>query len=262
MDKLIRRFRSRLFTLIVGFVALGGLPACEESPTGPEIPPEPVDGRVYRVQVRYPSMTPVENATVRIKLDGTVFTQSTGEDGWCRIPVSNSVDLPTFVIASIDHHSIMPAAITLSGAENSRDTHIVDCSLAPSRIYVKDVDLHHLGNDIYGGPENSQLQISTEGIEHSYQFQLASLPGRMPRYRIYARGVQRGTEIIINGHITNVLGDSDSDGSISQYDHRVTGQPQSILRVGTNILTIKTGANNGQDPWDDIEYCSLLLYQD
>jgi hypothetical protein len=85
----------------------------------------------------------------------------------------------------------------------------------------------------------------------------------MPLIRFFARGVQHPTEVKINGTRTNQLGDSSSDGSLSTYAFRLNGNPQALLRTGSNTLTIRTAPYDPSiDPWDDIEYCSLILFLD
>ena len=138
---------------------------------------------------------------------------------------------------------------------------IIPCSKAPSRVLVKGVNLHHLGNDLYGGAANSQHQLPTEGVQKSYNFQLSNIPSTMPRFQIYARGIQHPTKIKINGIRVSSLGNSASNGDLGRYDFQLNGISNSLLRLGNNVLTIETGdSDNSSDPWDDIEFCSMLLY--
>jgi|GEM_PF-5176794 len=44
------------------------------------------------------------------------------------------------------------------------------------------------------------------------------------------------------------------------YDFQLIGNANTIFHAGNNIITIKTGATGISDPWDDIEFCGLLLY--
>jgi hypothetical protein len=164
------------------------------------------------------------------------------------------------VIATVDHSSIKPHAASVPGAKNSNNNKSITCEAAPSRVLVREVKLHHLGNDYYTGPENSQLQIVTEGVELSYSFYLSSIPSSMPYIRIFARGVQCRTEVKINGISTDYLGESTANGDLSRYSFRLTANPATVFKIGTNYLRIRTGYYSEHDPWDDIEFCSLLLY--
>lgn len=226
---------------------------CDQQPTTPE------NIRSYSFLIQTGSSL-IQGAIVSIQTKQQNYSATTNNKGKCEISITNTVSLPDFLIATIDHSSIMPHAITVPGAKNSNSNRSINCESIPSRVLVREVELHHLGNDLYGGPENSQLQIPTEGIQLSYSFYLSSIPNSMPYIRIFARGVQCRTEVKINGITTDYMGDSAANGDLSLYKFQLTANPATVFKTGTNNLTIRTGAYNEQDPWDDIEFCSLLLY--
>jgi len=221
---------------------------------------EPQAERVYSGHVEYASGGGVSDAAVAIPLDSHTYRASTNNSGSWTIAIPDDVALPAKVIATIDHVSIMPEAESFPGNPGTHSARSSSCTKIVNHVYVKDAGLHHLGNDRYGGSPNSQLQVSTEGLEKSYTFHLDQAPGRMPMIRLYARGIQERTEIKINGISVDYLGDSDSSGGLSRYNFRLTANPSTVLHGGTNTLTIRTGAYTESDPWDDVEFCSLILY--
>ena len=84
----------------------------------------------------------------------------------------------------------------------------------------------------------------------------------MPKIRFFARGIQHPTEIWINGIIVNHLGNSNPNGDLSLYDFQLSGAPQSLLKLGSNMISIMTAAYDPiSDLWDEIEFCSLALYE-
>ncbi len=234
-------------------ILLLSLVACEKNPSEPE------NVRAYRFTIETRSST-IAGAIVSIQTSAQTYAATTNNKGNCEISISNDVFLPEHVIVTVDHSSIKPHALSVPGEKNSNSSKTITCEAAPSQVLVRQVKLHHLGNDLYGGPENSQLQIPTEAIELSYSFYLSSIPNSMPYYRIFARGLQCSPELKINGITTNRLGDSAANGDLSFYNHQLNGNPASLFKIGTNYLTIRTGYYDEHDPRDDIEFCSLLLY--
>ncbi|MFH1118900.1 MAG: hypothetical protein V1775_03700 [Bacteroidota bacterium] len=220
---------------------------------------EPDDSRLYKFTVTRSSSV-LANASVSIQTSYQYYHGVTDNQGKCQIKIPNEVTLPTYVIVTVDHNSIMPYALSVPGSDNSNSNKSVNCQNAPSTVLLKEVNLHHLGNDDYGGAPNSQHQLSSEGIEKSFSFYLSSIPGTMPRIQLFARGIEHPTEIKFNGITTDKLENSASNGDLSRYDGQLTANTHTVLHAGNNTITIKTGPNNSSDPWDDIEFCGLLLY--
>ena len=227
---------------------------CKKSETEPEPETRSYSFTVFR------SGSALSNSSVSIATKDKYYSATTANDGKCQINIPNYVVLPTYVIVNIDHNSIKPYALSVSGSIDTKTSKTINCQNVPSNVQVRDASLHHLGNDIYGGSANSQLQLPTEALQKSYNFNLANIPTAMPYLHIYARGVEHPTEIILNGITTDYLGNSAANGDLSYWDFKLTANPNTVLKRGNNVLTIKTGENNGSDQWDDIEFCGLLLY--
>ena len=238
-------------TAITAFIFL--LSGCDDDP-----PVEPENARSYKFNVTRSSSV-LANASVSIQTSYKYYHGVTDNQGKCQIIIPNEVTLPTFVIVTVDHNSIMPYALSVPGSDNSNSDKSVNCQNAPSKVLLKEVNLHHLGNDNYGGAANSQHQLLIEGIERSFSFYLSSIPSSMPRIQLYARGIEEPTEIIFNGITTDKLQNSAYNGDLSRYDGQLTANTHTVLHAGNNTFTIKTAINNDSD-WDDIEFCGLLLY--
>jgi hypothetical protein len=216
--------------------------------------------RTYNFTISSSSST-LSNASVSIQTKSQNYTATTDNDGKCLINIPNSVSLPTYTIVTIDHSSIKPNCLTVSGEANANYSIPINCANLPTIVRLKEISLHHLGNDQYSGSANSQLQLPTEGLEKTFSYNLPATPGVMPRIQIYARGVQHSAQILSNGTLVGSLNDSNSSGDLSLYDFQAKGTANTIYRAGTNYITIKTGATgNSSDPWDDIEFCGILIY--
>lgn len=218
------------------------------------------DKRSYSFSVSHGSSS-VANATVSIQTRAAIYSKSTDNNGRCKIMIPNDIVLPQYTIVTVDHVSIRPHCLTVSGEANAYSSTPINCEDAPSIVRLKEVKLHHLGNDLYDGTANSQLQLPTEGYEKSFSYNLPATPGVMPRVQIYARGIQHTVKIYCNGILTGSLVDSNTNGDLSRYDFKMNGNASNIFHAGNNIITIKTGATgNSNDEWDDIEFCGLMIY--
>jgi hypothetical protein len=236
--------------------------SCDKSPTNPVLPPPPPPvNRTYSVKVLSPTSSPLKDASIFLQTRSQNYVATSGSDGMARFQIPNTVALPPLVVFVVTHSIIMPEAITCPGGQNATADRVVSTVAMPAHPLVRDVYLHHLGNDLYGGEANSQLQLPTEGTSVSYPFSLSALPASMPRIRLFGRGIQYPTVVSINGKVVSTLGNSSSDGSLSFYSFQVGGTPLNNLKIGNNTLTIKTASIVSQsDPWDDIEVCGLMLY--
>ena len=247
------RAKALFFMLCIVAAALG----CSKNPTNSEVK----SSRNYYFTVTDNSSSPIANATVQIPTSSGTYSANTTNDGKCHLSIPNSVILPTYVVATIDNLRFMPEASSVSGESNQSTEKYIRCMSSPNRFYVRQIDLHHLGNDIYDGSANSQLQISAQGSSISFSFYLDQAPGLMPYIRLYARGIENPTRIKINGYTTNTMGNSAANGDLSFYSFRLSGNPAQYFKSGTNILTIETAPTGlSNDPLDDIEFCALALY--
>lgn len=201
------------------------------------------------------------SSSVSIQTINQNYAATTDNEGKCKIVIPNTVSLPSYTIVTIDHSSIKPYCLSVSGASNANSNLPINCTNIPSIVRLREVALHHLGDDSYSGSANSELQIPTEGLEKSFSYNLPATPGIMPRIQIYARGIENNANIFCNGIPTGILGNSYANGDLTLYDFQLGGTANTIFHAGTNIITIKTKINSSNSSdWDDIEFCGLLIY--
>jgi len=233
------------------------LMGCKESITDPDVTEEV---RNYTFQVSNTSSGPIAGVAAIIRLPGVVYQGSTDQNGSVSIPVPSNVTLPDYVVVTIDHSKYMPAAVTVPGGQHCTVSRAVTCTSSPSQTLVREVRLHHLGDNRYGGDPNSQLQITSEGIQMSFKFNLSSVSSLMPYLRLYGRGIQYDTKVKINGTQVSNLQNSPSNGDLGFYNGLLGGKASTLLHKGINTLELETGYDASIKDYDDIEFCSLLLY--
>jgi hypothetical protein len=145
---------------------------CGSDPPPPPFKPEP--SRSYSVTVRSPSSSPLSGASVLLQTPGQNYLVTTNGQGVATLTIPNSVTLPGWVVLVATHATIMPEALSCPGAPSTTSSPVISTLAIPRSLFVRDVYLHHLGNDFYDGAANSQLQLATEGVSHSYTFSISS----------------------------------------------------------------------------------------
>lgn len=121
-------------------------------------------------------------------------------------------------------------------------------------------EVHHLGDNAFSGPINSQFQKESEGDRFVAKFELtlAQLPpaGTQVVVRLMAKGVQRSHKIAINDTVLeDRLDDSPNDGSFGEFE---AGFDACLLRVGTNTLQII--AKPSRSDIDDFEFVNVQIH--
>jgi hypothetical protein len=218
------------------------------------------NGRHYSVVAQTTSSKPIPGASIAIRLAGALYQASTDQTGRVDIPIPGSVALPDYVVVTVDHSSYMPEAVTVSGGQNASVTRTVTCTTSPGKVLLREVRLHHLGDNHFTGDPNSQLQMSSEGTVMKFQFTLSSVPSTMPYLRLYGRGIQYTTRIKVNGVQVSSLSNSPTNGDLGCYSGLLGGTASSALHTGVNTLAFETVYDSSISDYDDIEFCSLLLY--
>lgn len=144
----------------------------------------------------------------------------------------------------------------------SANNYSVDFFINPIRanevILEIEPNVHHLGDDGYGGIANSQFQKKTEGISFSKEFEISS-----SQYNNYkkatlifeAKSIQNyHNKLIINSKVYE-LADSPSDGDYETY-RIVLGK--DVYHEGKNNLKIISGHRSDGD-YDDFEFSNIIL---
>jgi len=244
------------------------LTGCSSNPEGPIIdeyepeiiPEKPDDSRLYKFFVQDIDSIPIEDVLVTIETVDSNYVDSTNREGIAYIIIPNEKALPNKVTAILNHATIMSEPVLLPG---NRDT---DFDIeTTTRINIEgealeEPSLHHLGDGIYSGSANSQLQIPSEGSEISFQFYLLEVSPHGPNIRLYAKGVQYPAKIFFNNFQVAALNPSPSNGDYLEYDFKSPFIVSSYLQLGLNTFTIRAADSPSTDLYDDFEFCCLIIY--
>lgn len=120
-------------------------------------------------------------------------------------------------------------------------------------------DVHHLGDDRFGGRINSQFQKASEGAQFEQEFSVTEATRSRgisrAEVQMLVKGVQRRHRIVINGEtLEDRLDNAPSDGSFGEF--RASFDP-SLLRAGTNTLAII--ARPSSSDIDDFEFVNVQI---
>lgn len=168
---------------------------------------------------------PIQNANVAVQLRSGVFEGSTNGQGQYAVDFPKD-DLPLFFTAYVAKQGYIPKAIplafqngtllTINGSNNvqTRTTSIEDV------VYAKGTGLTHLGDDVFGGTENSQFQLPAHSEFWVDSFNLT--PQQRSAYTtltvsIKAKGLQ------CSSVVTNVYGSDASGQNVGPVPAQVLG---------------------------------------
>lgn len=123
----------------------------------------------------------------------------------------------------------------------------------------EDPKVHHLGNDRFEGPANSQFQRKSEGASLALKFQVTreqirSQP-RRATMTLLAKGVQCAAKVRVNGMLlAEEIEESPTDGSFGPVT--LSFDPR-LLREGVNSIELR--ANTCQSDLDDFEFVNVQI---
>jgi hypothetical protein len=204
---------------------------------------------------------PVPNALVKIDSDlGGLVETRTGDDGTFVLRPEFEADFVA-VTASLEGYS--PSALNLPIAQLEEGV-VREIRLEPIRHSVISIEenpeVHHLGNNAFGGRINSQFQKDSEGTVFQAEFtvdkdQLAMLD-EIAGVTLLAKGLQTNNLIRINGNrLSKRLNDSPSDGSFGRF---AAPFPAHWLVEGVNTVEIESRVSSGSD-YDDFEIVNVQI---
>lgn len=204
---------------------------------------------------------PVEGALVRIDSDrGDLVESRTASDGTFALEPRFEAD---FVAVTASKAGYTPAAMNLPIEDLERGV-VREIRLDPIRDTVialeNEPEVHHLGDNDFGGRINSQFQKESEGLVLSAEFavtpeQIAAL-GDRAGVTMLAKGLQTENTIRINGNLVpRRLNSSPNDGSFGQFGALFDA---SWLREGVNRLEIESAVSAGNDH-DDFEVVNIQI---
>ena len=204
---------------------------------------------------------PVLGALVRIDSDqGELVQVRTGDDGTFALEPEFDSD---FVAVTASKAGYTPSAMNLPIEDLKRGV-VREIRLEPVRDTViaieEDPEVHHLGDNDFGGRINSQFQKESEGTVLRAEFRLSAdqhgALGDLAAVVMLAKGLQAQNIIRINGNeVPRHLNRSPSDGSFGEVG---AGFDASWLRIGVNVLEIESRVSSGSDH-DDFEIVNVRI---
>jgi len=204
---------------------------------------------------------PITEALVRIDSDqGDLIQERTADDGTFAFEPKFEAE---FVAVTTSKTGYNPSAMNLPIEDLERGV-VREIRLEPVRDTVialeEDPEVHHLGDNDFGGRINSQFQKESEGTVLSAQFQLTQNQhralGERAAVTLLAKGVQANNIVRINGNdLPRRLSRSPSDGSFGEIGLMFDA---SWLREGVNVLEIESQISSGSDH-DDFEIVNIQI---
>lgn len=216
---------------------------------------------------------PLAGATVAVYAADIRYAQTTGPDGKYQIAVPQD-QLPSegFISISITEEVHKPFNLTYAaplagGVSYDSEEEVLMLSPCPNCIKIgdKSSELFHLGDDLYGGPENSQFQKATDGLEVSYQIDGAegfaaikmSLEIKGLQSDLFSEGNNSSIEFYSNGGLvseTILKDESPEDGSYGTFQFVVDNS-----RPITSIKVITRNFGPVDSNYDDWEFTCMYL---
>ena len=116
--------------------------------------------------------------------------------------------------------------------------------------------VHHLGDDTFGGSENSQFQRTSEGVSLVRNFNVTADQADSTEIflRWVAKGIQFDNRILINGQLLSVTPTTNTDGSFNEQS--IALAVGGILVEGSNTIEIQSEDGN---TFDDFEFVFIGL---
>lgn len=204
---------------------------------------------------------PVPGALVRIDSDhGELAQTRTEDDGTFALEPEFDSD---FVAVTASKPGYTPSALNLPIEDLERGV-VREIRLEPVRDTVialeEDPEVHHLGDNDFGGRINSQFQKESEGTVLRAAFRLTAEQiealGDQAAVVMLAKGLQAQNIIRLNGQeVPRRLNRSPSDGSFGEVGALFDA---SWLREGANTLEIESQVSSGSDH-DDFEIVNIRI---
>ena len=218
--------------------------------------------------------TPVQDASVSVNLQDKNYTTKTNSIGSYILELPQDYQFPTFFAGTIQKQGLKPSTILFNYAEKKLST--VSGTNSPTLAVAKDSDviipsglnIHHLGDDSFGGTVNSQLQVAAEGVSWAanafvYTQELKQKYAKVC-FSFNARGVQstsnKDTISIsdashVGTSLSLLLDDSLQNGSFSTQDKCFS---LSSFPVGSTVSVQVNSKSRNSSDYDDFEFINLM----
>jgi hypothetical protein len=197
----------------------------------------------------------LSGAHVDVSNDGTTVSTVTDDNGLFSVGTPAGTLPDSYVVNVYDGEHVpvgVPVTKSPDGVDTLGDVALVDSSDEEVPFELTPV-VHHLGDGMFSGMENSMLQFpNAESVSRSYEFTIADahLAHASASFSLMAKGVNCADEVSINGQVVGTLERTPGDGSYAALRLAV---PMAVLQLGANTATIASVTCDGSD-YDDFEY--------
>ncbi|MEL6796357.1 MAG: hypothetical protein AAFO89_05980 [Planctomycetota bacterium] len=201
-------------------------------------------------------------AGARVRLDRAIeadLVAATGDDGTFGLSFEQ---IPENAALTATKDGFAPGAINVAADQlDGGDRLIIRLRRDDPFVIAleEQPEVHHLGDDAFSGRINSQFQRESEGLSLRFGFTLtedhAKLPAAGAEFRLMAKGTQLKNRVIVNGTRIGTFEKSPADGGFGEQRFAI---PNSVLRLGSNSVTIRSVDSPGTDH-DDFEIVNLRI---
>lgn len=209
------------------------------------------------------TLDPIVGALIRVDRSPSPIFVYTRGDGTYSLPFP---DLPDYFAMTASEIGYVPKAVSVNKTNAVSNPQPINFALVPignDAVIIEAIpDVHHLGNNSFGGPQNSQFQKSAEGASYSETFNVeaSQLPPTFgtATLRMQQKGTECGNPITINGTALNsTLSSAPFDGSFGPYE--VTFNI-NLLQAGANTIVITSVECTTPGDIDDFEFVNAQIF--
>ena len=227
----------------------------------------PIDGTVISGTIaNVVTGAAIANALVSLDLVNTesqndsVVQTNTDDQGAFALVAPNEL-LPDSFVLVVTSTAFRPEVVVFNNNEETAITaEILLTSVAEDFAPVEaNPNVHHLGDNSFGGAANSQFQRSAEGITLARNFNVTASQASSTEIMLnwVAKGIQEDNTIVINGQQVAVTPVTSADGS---YDAQSISLPvEGLLIEGANTIEINSALDTSIDDFDDFEFVFVGL---
>jgi len=237
---------------------------------------EPIETVTENLEARFSdtvfneSGEPMANAIVSLYGNSIRYNDITDENGEYEITIAvDQLPRSGYISMSITKDNFKPRNVTYAAPLSAQTYRASEGELklnpCPTCLYIgeKSSELFHLGDDNYGGSENSQFQKSTDGTELDFELADSAEYERL-RITLDIKGIQpikfdehSSIQFISNENtVAEIFLDEDSptDGSYATYSFEL----DNAEAVEALTIMTKNHGTPGSD-YDDWEFTCLFI---
>jgi len=229
----------------------------------------PIDGTIISGTVS-DIVTGTKIADAQISLDiintgsfnDAVVQSSTDGSGSFSIIVPNELLPDSFALVVSSEGYRPEVGFYSNNSETAINTEIELIRKSPDFTLIESSpNVHHVGDDIFDGTENSQFQRSAEGLTLRRNFNVTATQANSTQImlRWVAKGIQFGNDIVINDIPLAKTAVTDIDGAFQSQS--IALAVEGILVEGSNTIEVKSEFevdDDGND-YDDFEFVFIGL---